>query len=294
MGTAFAKGRNKNKQSSVGNGSSMSKNKNKHSNVSISVNNNGGDNNGYNAIGNNMKGIKPTYTGSSSISQDDIKQQHPYLNTLNPNNIEVNTGLTNRNLIPSNSKSHSSLNTPKPQRELRNNTTDKHLNTLAMHKLLCFGWIRQNCLPSSEDDNNEDKKEISINILEICFEFIYIEKMMFCFIASENEKISTLQAIDINNIYKSQFQLSRDLNIGYDTNGICIYSEKNIKLPSLIKNKYSLNTIKNRYHCIFKCGSEKSRDSRCLIIPQSQFAYNANKSNYNASRNIDDNGMLII
>ena len=56
-------------------------------------------------------------------------------------------------------------------------------------------------------------------------------------------------------------------------------------------NKFELDMVRNRYHCIFKCGSQSNRESKCLIIPQSQFAYSNNKQNYDASKtNIDDNG----
>lgn len=304
MGTAFNKGkRTKNSAENNNNGIHKSHGS-KHSSSFINgigiktknVNNSDNKNGNINLV--NASQQNQENTGSSSGSSVNHQQQHPYLNTLNVNINEINTGLTS-SLIPSNSKSTSSYNkangTPQPQlRPIRNNTTDKHLNTLNMHKLLTFGWIREHCIKliqQTEDDNDNDN--IPEIILEKCFEFMYIERILFCFIASESEKISTLQAIDVNNIYKTQFTLSKDINIGYDTNGICIYSENNMIFPSNITQKYELDYIKNRYHCIFKCGSQINRESKCLIIPQAQFEYSTNKQSYNASKtNIDDNGII--
>ena len=220
MGTAFNKGR-RNKSTSATN-NSTSHHKSHGSKNSSSYKNN--VNNASLDVSKNVI-IKP-YTGSSSsISHN--QQHNPYLSTLNPNNIEINTGLTS-SLIPSNSKSTSSYNnakgTPQPQRPVRNNTTDKHLNTLSMHKKLTFGWIRENCIQCNDNininnnnnnDDDDDTKmqpqisQIPQDILETCFEFMYIERILFCFIASEHDKISTLQALDVNNIYKSQYQLKK-------------------------------------------------------------------------------------
>merc|ERR1719410_3232939 len=59
-----------------------------------------------------------------------------------------NNSLTS-SLIPSNSVSVS--NKIKNQGiTLQNNTSDKHLNTMPMHKLLCVGWIRSNCRELAE------------------------------------------------------------------------------------------------------------------------------------------------
>eukprot|EP00484_Ammonia_sp_Unknown_P013991 CAMPEP_0197078788 /NCGR_PEP_ID=MMETSP1384-20130603/213295_1 /TAXON_ID=29189 /ORGANISM="Ammonia sp." /LENGTH=536 /DNA_ID=CAMNT_0042517657 /DNA_START=28 /DNA_END=1638 /DNA_ORIENTATION=+ len=288
MGTAFSKGRRSRESSLNATKSSKTNSKSKTSK--------NGEENGKTASAAPQpppKTLHANITGSSSSSN----HNHPYLNSLNANQMEINTGLTSSVYIPSNSKSLSSQykNTPAPTQPLRNNTTDKHLNTISMHKLLAFGWIRQNCLSSQLQPPlplhaDSAPHEIPANILELCFEYIYIERMLFCLIASESDKISTIQAIDMNNAYKSQYQISRDVNMGWDTNGICIYSEHDLRLPLHIVRDFKLEPLATRYHALFKCGSQHSRDSKCLLIPHTQFQYMHHKNSYNASRsNIDDN-----
>ena len=126
----------------------------------------------------------------------------------------------------------------------------------------------------------EEADNIPSNVLELCFEYLYIERILFCFIAAENEKISAIQAVDVNNIYKTQYKSSEEINIGYDTNGVCIHSS-NIRFPASIEDQYDLlDTHRASYHTIFKVGSERSRASKALIIPKQQFS-----QKYSPSRN---------
>eukprot|EP01084_Bolivina_argentea_P240428 403926_1 len=199
-----------------------------------------------------------TVAGSSAMTQPlgDL--------AINGNPIRL-TG----SLIPSNS-----ISVPKwgSTESSRNNTTDKHLNTLTMHKLLTFGWIRSYCMPR----HNTKSDHIPTNVLETCFEFIYIERIVFCFIASHS-----IQAVDIHNVYKTQYQSSPQVNVGYDTNGICIYSGSHIVFPSDITSKHHINTLNRSYHTIFKCGSLNSKTSTAMIIPKQQFRSKYSPSNDN-------------
>eukprot|EP01084_Bolivina_argentea_P003571 6717_1 len=170
--------------------------------------------------------------------------------------------------------SHQESETKENEKEslLCNNTTDKHLNTITMYKLLMFGWIRKYCKPESYDTNNIIiyNNNIPNMIAELCFQFIYVERILFCFIASHTESVSIIQSIDIHNIYKTHM-MSPAINIGYDTSGICIYSESQITFPTDICHKYNINTPKYKYHTIFKCGSHNRRESKAIIIPKKQF-----------------------
>merc|ERR1719410_1228952 len=146
-----------------------------------------------------------------------------------------NNSLTS-SLIPSNSVSVSTKLKMQGV-TLQNNTSDKHLNTMPMHELLCFGWIRSKCRELADSAKMADS--IPLNVLNLCFDYFYIERILFCFIASETEKISAIQAIDVNNIYETQYKSSNAINIGYDTNGICIDSS-GMHLPSGIPRRFNL------------------------------------------------------
>merc|ERR1719356_791628 len=98
-------------------------------------------------------------------------------------------------------------------------------------------------------------KHIPSKVLDICFEYVYTTHILFCLIAAadENVKISAIQALDVNNIYRTQYKTSDKVNIGWDTNGLCIHSS-HINFPSCIKQKF-----RSPHHTIFKVGSKTSR-----------------------------------
>jgi len=175
--------------------------------------------------------------------------------------IEIMNQLTS-SLIPSNSISVSKAKHRNQHHErVRNNTTDKHLDTKWNHQLLCFGWVRQSFAELAMDI---DLDAIPHKLLQLCFEYIYVEHILFCVIAVKDDSLSSIQALDVNNIYKTHY-ISKDINIGYDVNGLCSYSSP-IKFPTGIKEKYITRAHGDFYHAFFKVGSEDSRRSKALMI----------------------------
>ena len=205
------------------------------------------------------------YKPSANPRGSEITQSTLSVKVSGSSSKDILNSSLNSSLIPSNSASVSKL---KNRTTLRNNTSDKHLNSKQNHKLLAFGWVRH----QFQETLSTKTGYVPLRILDLCFEYMFMERILFCFIASEDEKISSIQAVDVSNIYKVQYKTSEMINIGYDTNGICIYSS-NIRFPPSIHVQHTtLDMQRASYHTIFKVGSEESCAAKALVIPKEQFA----------------------
>lgn len=145
---------------------------------------------------------------------------------------------------------------------IRNDKRDKHIDSIAMYKLLTTAWIRSHGLCGVQF--------VAVHIMETITEYQLEQRHIFCVMAAES--MSALNVVDMNNVRHSLHRSqSTTFNLGYDTNGIHLVSSP-FNLPLSVRNEHKLDDgQRSSWYTLFKCGS--STDAKCsaLIIPKHQF-----------------------